>query len=114
MCLELNENMSDKKSWFVYIVETQNGRLYTGVSTDVDRRFSRHEKGAGGGGAKFFSFSAPKRVLYREECINRSVALRREAALKRLSRRRKLEVIESGNGGIVQLCSHSVEDSSGC
>ena len=88
--------MAEEKDWFVYIVETEDGRFYTGVSTDVERRFERHKKGPGGGGAKFFALSPPKNIRYREKCASRSEALRREAVLKGLDRKGKLALMNSG------------------
>ena len=85
--------MAIRREWFVYILRTRDGRLYTGVSTDVDQRFKQHCKGPAKGGARFFSFSPPEKIIYRERCADRSEALRREAALKRLGRREKLAVI---------------------
>ena len=85
-----------KKSidWFVYILETRDGRLYTGVSTDVERRFEQHCRGPGKGGAKFFSSSPPKKIVYRERCADRSEAQRREASLKSMGRREKWALIK--------------------
>ena len=77
------------------MVESEDGRFYTGVSTDVERRLEQHKRGPASGGAKFFSLSPPKRILYREKFPSRSEALRREAYLKGLDRKGKLELISS-------------------
>lgn len=77
-------------SWEVYIIEADNGKFYTGISNDLDKRFHNHQKGKG---ARFFRFSAPKKVLYREIQPNRSSALRREASLKKLTRAEKISLM---------------------
>jgi putative endonuclease len=85
--------MSLKESWTVYIVETESGKLYTGITTDLDRRFKEHlEKKRG---AKFFSISAPKQILFQENHSNRSEASIREAEIKRMSRPQKLALINT-------------------
>jgi putative endonuclease len=81
--------------WFVYIIEASDGSLYTGITTDVERRFSEHcgsQKGA-----KFFRGREPRKVVYQESHIDRSSALRREAEIKKLKRQVKLGLI-TGEG----------------
>jgi len=77
--------------WSVYIIRCDDDSLYTGVSTDVERRF--HEHRAHSRGAKFFNGRAPLEVVYREDGHTRSSACRREAAIKKLSREDKLRLI---------------------
>ncbi|MCK5883058.1 MAG: GIY-YIG nuclease family protein [Bacteriovoracaceae bacterium] len=87
--------MSD---WFLYIIETEDGKLYTGITTDVDRRFQEHcgkKKGA-----KFFRSSIPKQIVYREKVENRSIASKREARIKKLTRANKIKLI---NGEVGEL-----------
>lgn len=79
--------------WSVYIIRTSRGALYTGVSTDVERRFREHA--ASGRGARFFRAQAPAEIVFVERGHTRSSACRREAAIKRLSRSRKLALIGS-------------------
>jgi putative endonuclease len=77
--------------WSVYIIRCDDGSLYTGVSTDVERRFREHlEKPRG---AKFFKGRKPLEVVYQEEGHTRSSACRREAAIKKLSREGKLRLV---------------------
>lgn len=76
--------------WEVYIVQTASGRLYTGISTDADRRLAEH--GASQRGAKFFRLDPPRRIVYREPAPDRAAATRREQEIKRLSRRDKLRL----------------------
>ena len=82
--------MSD---WWLYLIETEGGRLYTGITTDVERRYQQHCSGRGG--ARFFRTDPPARIAYREACDDRSQALKREAAIKKWSHQRKRALIES-------------------
>lgn len=77
--------------WFVYIIEASDGSLYTGVTTDVYRRFAEHR--GTGKGAKFFRGRKPVRIAYIQEHPDRSSALKREADIKKLSRKKKLHLI---------------------
>ena len=83
--------MSDAP-WRVYILESTRGALYTGITTSLERRLREHG-GAGGRGARFFRLGGPGRLRYVEDAADRSGALRREAEIKRLSRRAKLALI---------------------
>ena len=75
--------MSESPSaWFVYLLECRGGRIYTGIATDVDRRLAEHRAGRG---ARFTRAHPPVRELARLPCADRPEALRREAAIKRLS-----------------------------
>ena len=79
--------------WDVYIVETDNGKLYTGITTDLDRRFDEHR--ASSRGAKFFRFSSPVRIVFREGHADRAGATSREREIKRMSRPEKLQLVAS-------------------
>lgn len=79
--------------WEVYMVRASNGALYTGVTTDVPRRFAEHA--AGKRGARFFRAARAVELVYREVCGDRSTALRREAEIKSWSRSAKLELAAS-------------------
>ena len=72
--------------WYVYILRCGDNTLYTGCSDDVDRRCAVHNAGKG---AKYTKGRGPVAVVYREECPDKSAALKREAAIKRLCRREK-------------------------
>lgn len=82
-----------KKDWFVYIVEAENGHFYTGITTDLERRFSEHQSKQGG--ARFFHTSAAKQMVYHETQPDRSSASKREAAIKKLTRKAKISLIEN-------------------
>lgn len=76
--------------YYVYIVECKDGTLYTGITTDIKRRFQEHSSGQGG---SYTSSKKINKLLYTEECENRSIALKREAEIKGWRREKKLELI---------------------
>lgn len=78
--------------YWVYILQCGDNTLYTGITTDVERRFKEHQNGVG---AKYTRGRSPLRVVYREACPDKSSALRREYAIKQLPRAKKLELIAS-------------------
>lgn len=81
------------RKWEVYIIQARSGKLYTGITNDLERRFEAHQKRSKG--ARFFHFSSPDKVVFREGHTNRSQALKREIAIKKMTRKAKLELIES-------------------
>jgi putative endonuclease len=84
---------SQKKiKWTVYIIEAQNGRFYTGITTQIERRFEEHQKSPKG--AKFFRLSKAKKLVYVRSCPNRSQASKREAKIKKMTRKEKLKLIK--------------------
>jgi putative endonuclease len=82
-----------KSSWFVYIIEAENGHFYTGITTDLARRLTEHQTKQGG--ARFFHTSAAKQIVYQEPHPDRSSASKREAAIKKLSRKAKITLIDN-------------------
>lgn len=76
--------------WTVYILCCGDGTLYTGCTNDLPRRLEAHQKGKG---AKYTRSRPPVELVYQEEVPDKSAALRREIAIKRLSRREKLALI---------------------
>lgn len=80
--------------WWVYIVEASDGSLYTGITTDMARRWREHGSGRG---AKYFRGRSPRVLRYLELGHDRSSAGRREAAIKRLSRPQKFGLIASAS-----------------
>lgn len=81
-------------TWSVYILKCADTSLYTGVTTDTQRRVQEHNQGKLG--AKYTRARRPVELLYSEECEDRSEACKREAAIKKLSRQQKLSLIKSG------------------
>jgi predicted GIY-YIG superfamily endonuclease len=75
--------------WFVYVLSCGDGSLYTGVARDVDARLEQHRAGKG---AKYTRGRGPLEVIYRETAPDRGSALRRELAIKAMSRAEKDEL----------------------
>ena len=75
------------------MIEADDGSLYTGVTTDVPRRFLEHSKG--GKGARYFAGRSPVAVVFTERMGDRGEAQRREAAIKRLKRGAKLAMVQT-------------------
>lgn len=73
--------------YFVYLLKCKDGSIYTGITTDVRRRFFEHQKGKGG---HYTASHGAKKILYTEKHPNRSSASKREAEIKKLSRKDKL------------------------
>ena len=82
-----------QQNWSLYIIEASDRSYYTGITTDIERRFEEHMNGRRG--AKFFSGRQPVAVVYREDGYDRSSASRREAEIKQLSRKLKRALINS-------------------
>jgi putative endonuclease len=80
-------------SWQIYMILCSDNSLYTGITTDLKRRFVQH---ASGRGAKYFRGRRPVRVVYQESGHTRSTAGRREAEIKALARAGKRILISSG------------------
>jgi putative endonuclease len=80
------------KEWWVYIIRASDDSLYTGISTDVERRFKEHVDGRVG--ARYFYGRKPTCVVYREHGHTRSSASQREFAIKSMSRKQKLDLID--------------------
>src|SRR3569832_1371617 len=83
-------------SWCVYIVRCADDSLYTGIATDVQRRTAEHNHDDALA-AKYTRVRRPEELVYQEACARRAEAARREHAIKRLSRREKLALIELRN-----------------
>ncbi len=75
---------------YVYLLECSDGTLYAGWTTDLIKRLATHNRGQG---ARYTRGRLPVRLVYWENCVNRSAALRREAQLKKLSRQLKQQMI---------------------
>ena len=86
-----SDHENDRTQWYVYIIRASDESLYTGITTDVERRFNEHC--AGPKRARFFRGRQPLEVVYTEVQPDRSSALKREAAIKGLTRGLKLELI---------------------
>ena len=82
-------------SWFVYILRCGDDTLYTGSTDDVARRLEAHRAGKG---AKYTRGRGPLELVYQEEVADKSAALKREYAIKQLTRAEKLALCVSKTG----------------
>lgn len=79
-------------SYFVYILECSDGSLYTGITKDITKRLDEHN--TSDKGAKYTKARRPVKLLYEESLFDRSSASKREYAIKKLTRLKKLELIQ--------------------
>jgi len=77
-------------SWFLYIVKCRDASLYTGITTDIPRRLKEHNSRRG---AFYTKNKTPVKLVHQEAMPDQSAARRREAEIKRLTRKQKLELI---------------------
>jgi len=85
--------MDQSKSWWVYIVECADRTFYTGTTNDVSARVAKHNSGTA---AKYTKTRTPVSLIYSAPFPDRSSACKREAAIKKLTRKEKeLLVISS-------------------
>ncbi|MEA3248222.1 MAG: GIY-YIG nuclease family protein [Nanoarchaeota archaeon] len=77
-----------KKSWFVYLLECQDGSFYIGVTNDIDKRMKIHAQGKG---SKYVRLKGFKKLLRTQECSNRSDAQKSECQIKRLDKWNKID-----------------------
>lgn len=82
------------QKYFVYIVRCSDGTLYTGYTTNLIRRVAEHNT-QGVRGARYTQGRQPVSLVYHESCSSRSEAMKREIAMKRLSRTEKLLLIDT-------------------
>jgi putative endonuclease len=75
-------------NWFLYLIRCRNGRLYTGITTDVERRFEEHESGDKKG-SKYLRGKAPLKLVMKKRVGDRSMALKVEARVKKLPKTKK-------------------------
>jgi putative endonuclease len=82
-------------TWWIYIMQCKDQTLYTGVTTDLERRLNEHNgKGpTAAKGAKYTRVRRPIKIVYTEICENRSKACKRESAIKKLTRTNKFKLI---------------------
>ncbi|OGZ04500.1 MAG: hypothetical protein A2648_01540 [Candidatus Lloydbacteria bacterium RIFCSPHIGHO2_01_FULL_41_20] len=79
--------------YYIYLLKCGDHSIYTGITTDVKRRFNEHKKGKGG---HYTSSRKVIKLLYTERKKNRSSALKREAEIKKLTREQKLKLAKTG------------------
>lgn len=79
--------------WYLYIIRCRDGSLYTGIATDVARRFAEH---ASDKGAKYLRGRGPLKLVYEQKIGTRAQALRIESQVKKLNRRLKERLVRTG------------------
>ncbi|MBC5648337.1 GIY-YIG nuclease family protein [Christensenella tenuis] len=87
--------MGSETNACVYMLRCADGTLYTGWTNDIAKRLAAHQAGSG---AKYTKSRRPVQLVYVERAETKQQALRRECAIKRLSRREKLALAESWKG----------------
>ena len=80
----------ESAEWELYILRCGDGTLYTGIARDVEKRLAAHRSGKG---AKYTRGRGPLEIVYRERCVDQGEALRREYAVKQLTREEKERLI---------------------
>lgn len=85
--------MNENGKHYTYILKCSDNTLYTGYTNDLEKRLETHNKGKG---AKYTKARLPVELYYAEEYETKSEAMRREAAIKKMSRAEKLK-LKAGN-----------------
>jgi putative endonuclease len=80
------------RDWYLYVIRCRDGTLYTGISTDIDRRLAEHREG-GDAGSKYLKGRAPLTLLFQKRLGSRSLALKVENRVKKLSKAKKEKMI---------------------
>ncbi|MBT8448189.1 MAG: GIY-YIG nuclease family protein [Gammaproteobacteria bacterium] len=97
---------NSEKTWFIYLIKTAQGSLYTGITTDIAKRLSTHESGKG---AKYLRGKGPLELVTHQIVANRSLATRLEYQIKRLSAQDKLRVMSNTQLFANFAAKHQVE-----
>lgn len=80
----------EHQHWYVYILRCKDGTLYAGITKDIARRCLQHNAGTA---SKYTRSRRPVKLVYQEQCPDQSTALKRELAIKAMTRRAKLQLI---------------------
>lgn len=88
--------LSSEPTWFVYMVCCADATLYTGITTDLDKRIKQHNSPRGG--ARYTRGRQPVSLVYFEQLANRSLASKREYEIKKLTTQEKQLLIHSSSG----------------
>ncbi len=95
----------NEPTWHLYLIRLDSGHLYTGITTDVSRRFGEHKNGRG---AKFLRGREGLKLVFSSSIGDRSSALKTEAAVKKLPKQRK-EALINGDFSIDELSGHGID-----
>ena len=86
--------MSDSEvAWFLYLIRCKGDQLYTGIATNVERRFAEHQSGKG---SKYLRGKTPLQLVFQKKIGSRSEALKMEAAIKKRPKVAKEKIINTG------------------
>ncbi len=88
----MRKDRKQKSQWYLYILKCGDGTFYTGITIDLSRRLAMHGNGTA---SRYTRSRLPVELIYREPCANRSTALKKEHAVKALTRRQKEDYISS-------------------
>jgi putative endonuclease len=78
-------------NWFLYIIRCKNKSLYTGITTDVKRRFKEHQEGKG---SKYLRGKSPLKLVFKKKIGAKGLALRIENAIKNLPKEKKEMILK--------------------
>ena len=94
MSPQTRKNTNGRKTWFLYVLKCGDGTLYTGITNDMQRRLRQHNDGSA---SRYTRSRLPVKLVYQESCRGRSQALKKEFAVKALSRKEKQAYIRMQN-----------------
>ena len=80
------------QDWYLYLIRCRDGSLYTGITTDVERRFAEHQNGKG---SKYLRGRSPLTLVFQKKMANKNLALAVENKIKKLTKARKEALIQS-------------------
>lgn len=78
---------------YVYIAECNDGSYYTGYTSNIEKRIKAHNEGKG---AKYTRGRIPVKLIYCEDCMTKSEALKREHQIKKLNKKQKIQLVKDG------------------
>ncbi len=82
------------QKWYLYIVRCRNGSLYTGIATDVERRFAEHQANKG---SKYLRGRGPLKLVFKKQIGKKELALKIERLVKKLPKLKKEKLIKANN-----------------
>lgn len=90
---------SIQEQWWVYLIRAENNALYCGISNNPQARLAKHQAGKG---ARFFALSPAVAMVYLEACADKSTALKRELAIKKLSKAAKEQLVRKAAAEVIE------------
>jgi len=86
---------NSERQWFLYLLRCRDSTFYTGITTDLERRLTQHNDGIA---SRYTRSRMPVKMVYHETCDDRSAALKREYAVKKLTRDEKKQLVKGKKG----------------